>query len=520
MSRIPVSIKIIAPFALLLILLISIFSFDNPRTLPNGATLRWTKCWFNVPEKRKIRCGWYKPNGNKSGKLNIQIPVVYIHYSFKTQNAPVLYISGGPGYATGLDKKGIKRWLNWVNQTGWKRDIVFWDHRGTGLSSPLPTCKNLIKSSIYGLSQNQTAAKEVDVWFDFMRQCLKTFTELNIPLDTFSTENSVQDSVNIMALIGAKRWKIYAASYGTRVALQIIRGAPKNVDAVILDSVYPTRIHDLLVTPYFISSAFNSLFKACDLHYFCDKLFPSLKKSIKEAVKILDDNPQTYYVKLPHVPQSIKVILNGNRFIWAIHGAMYDWTQIEKLPAYVYYAKTKQWKKLQSLVKDYTSKVLEPGFKAITYYSTECRDRDRTISQQDYNSELDKYPFIKPHISTLWEHDVCKFWTAGRTRQRYFEPVKSTIPTLIMNGMLDPATPWQWAKEVHENFANSFLFVIKGVGHGAVDGDQCAAATAREFLKNPQQKPILKCQKAWQHPYFKLPKETIIKTPVNPTIKS
>lgn len=516
MRRISTAIKVIFPLIvislLILLILAPIFSKPDTRVLANGASLTWTKCWFTVPSKRKVRCGWYKPHGIQPDKTNIKIPIVYIHYRFKTQATPVLHINGGPGYSTGLDKKGINRWLQWVDQTGWKRDVVFWDHRGTGLSTPLPVCDQLLETSISGLSQNQTMTTEVNLWYQFMQKCQQQFKKLNIPLNTFSTENSVQDSLNIMALIGAKRWKIYASSYGTRVALQIMRDAPQNIDAVILDSVYPTRIHDLLVTPYFINSAFNALFNACSYHYICFKLFPSLEKSIQNAVKILNQSPQTYYVKVAGIPQKIKVVLNGNRLIWAIHGAMYDWTHIEKIPAYIYYVKNKQWVKLHNLVKDYATKVLEPSFIPITYYSTECRDRQRRISEQDYNNELAKYPFIKPHINTLWKKDVCQFWTAGRTTQRYFVPVKSNIPTLIMNGMLDPATPWQWAKEVHKNMDNSFLFIIKGVGHGAVDGDQCGAATAKAFLNKPQQKPILKCQKSWQHPLFKLPK-SLLKLP-------
>ena len=491
----------------------------------------WTPCWFKIPEKptipgsktkeaqHKVRCAWYKPNGDHPTKLKIRIPVVYIHANQKTQDDPVLHISGGPGFATGLDQKGIQQWLNWVDHTGWKRDVVFWDHRGTGLATPAPKCKHLTKNSIYSLGKNDSSEQEARDWFRFMRNCHEKITKLKIPLNTFSTESSVQDSLNIMALIGAKSWKIYSASYGTRVALQLMRAKPKNIDSIVLDSVYPTRIHDLEVTPYYISSAFDNLFKACENHYFCMKNFPSLKKSIQKIAKELDTNPQTYYVKLKHLPRSVKVIINGNRFIWAVHGAMYDWTLIEKLPGFILSARYKKWKNLQELIKDYTNRYLDPGFSPIAYYSTECRDRDRKVSEEEYISELAKYPFIKPHVQSLWKYDICRFWTSGRAAKHFFIPVKSTIPTLIMNGKLDPATPWQWAREVHSNLGNSYLFVIKGVGHGAVNGDSCAASTASLFFNKPDKKPVKVCQKSWQHPLFSFPKEPGNK-PVDPDAKA
>jgi len=513
MNRLPKIAKILISAALIIIVILLLLPGNKTVTLANGASLEWTHCWFKNPANRKVRCGWYRPK--QTSDIKIKIPVVYIHHRYKTQPDPVLYINGGPGYSTGLDKKRIRRWLSWVDQTGWKRDVVFWDHRGTGMATPLPECEGLQSNTLQSLTKNESARQEAISWFTFMKNCHKKISSKKYPMDTFSTDNSVKDSLNIMKLVGAKRWKIYAASYGTRVALQLMRQNPEFIDAIVLDSVYPSRIHDLEVIPYFINRAFDNLFKACGLHYFCYKQLPSIKKSLRSLVTQLNKDPQTFHIKISSQPRPVKIVLNGNRLVWAMHGAMYDWSMIEKLPAFMLYAKNKQWTKLKPLVRDYVTRVLDPTFSPIAYYSTECRDRDRALTQQEYNRELNKYPLVKPHVQDMWEFDICKFWTAGRAKKESFTPVKSNIPTLIMNGKLDPATPWQWANEVNKSLINSYFFAIQGVGHGAVDGDQCAANLAKLFLNKPNQRPSLPCQKHWHRPYFKLPKSEK-KAPINP----
>jgi len=120
-----------------------------------------------------------------------------------------------------------------------------------------------------------------------------------------------------------------------------------------------------------------------------------------------------------------------------------------------------------------------------------------------YDKEVAKYPNFKQYVALQQKYDVCRFWNSGRARKDFFAATKSTIPTLILNGELDPVTPWYWAERVSKTLPNSYFFKIPGVGHGAADSDHCASKIAASFLKNPAVKPQLKCEKLWRKPDFK-----------------
>jgi len=159
--------------------------------------------------------------------------------------------------------------------------------------------------------------------------------------------------------------------------------------------------------------------------------------------------------------------------------------------------------KLKPIVVKYTRWTLDKTFSPAAYYSVECHDREVPVSEQMYADEVEKYPYVKPYVALQWKYDVCRFWDSGRAPKAFFAATHSTIPTLILNGELDPVTPWYWADKVAKTLPNSFFFKIPGVGHGAVDSDECAAKLAAKFLHDPAVRPALDCEKRWGRPDFK-----------------
>ena len=62
--------------------------------------------------------------------------------------------------------------------------------------------------------------------------------------------------------------------------------------------------------------------------------------------------------------------------------------------------------------------------------------------------------------------DLCEAWVdTSQIDRSYQSAVFSDIPTLIMNGDLDSATPPDYAIMAAATLKNSQLFILKGVGH-------------------------------------------------------
>ena len=53
----------------------------------------------------------------------------------------------------------------------------------------------------------------------------------------------MKDLTDLRHVLGIKQWNLHGVSYGTRLALSVMRDAPEGVRSVILDSPYPPEVH-------------------------------------------------------------------------------------------------------------------------------------------------------------------------------------------------------------------------------------------------------------------------------------
>jgi len=72
-------------------------------------------------------------------------------------------------------------------------------------------------------------------------------------------------------------------------------------------------------------------------------------------------------------------------------------------------------------------------------------------------------------------------------------PVISDLPTLILNGDLDSATPPDYAILAASTLKNSQLFILNGIGHSPLTEGPCPINMVKQFLKAPLQKVDASC---------------------------
>jgi len=76
---------------------------------------------------------------------------------------------------------------------------------------------------------------------------------------------------------------------------------------------------------------------------------------------------------------------------------------------------------------------------------------------------------------------ACKAWDGrGRLPAGFHDPVRSSVPVLLLSGYYDPSTPPPVAAEVASTLSNSRHIVVRNEGHGA--GFGCARDVVVAFL--------------------------------------
>jgi pimeloyl-ACP methyl ester carboxylesterase len=91
--------------------------------------------------------------------------------------------------------------------------------------------------------------------------------------------------------------------------------------------------------------------------------------------------------------------------------------------------------------------------------------------------------------------DTCKVWGAIPPAVGENDPTISSIPSLIIEGKYDPATPPIFGHHVAAQLSNSYYMEFPNQGHTptATDTSGCAFGTMLAFFDNPKEKPDMKC---------------------------
>jgi len=83
---------------------------------------------------------------------------------------------------------------------------------------------------------------------------------------------------------------------------------------------------------------------------------------------------------------------------------------------------------------------------------------------------------------------ACEEWPRGALPDDYFEPVRSSLPVLMLSGDIDPSTPMQWAEEALKFLPNGRQIILRNTPH--IYGSDCAQNLIIEFIAHGSAKQL------------------------------
>ena len=91
--------------------------------------------------------------------------------------------------------------------------------------------------------------------------------------------------------LGIDSWNVYGVSYGSKLALTVLRDHPQGIRSVVLDSVSPP--NDNIVEKWWSApaSSFKAIFAACAAQPACAAAYPNLEADFTATVNRLDQTP-------------------------------------------------------------------------------------------------------------------------------------------------------------------------------------------------------------------------------------
>jgi pimeloyl-ACP methyl ester carboxylesterase len=112
------------------------------------------------------------------------------------------------------------------------------------------------------------------------------------------------------------------------------------------------------------------------------------------------------------------------------------------------------------------------------YYSVTCSESVPTIREDDIKRE-DEPTFLGAYRTRAHQR-ACAWWPRGNVPSEFYQPVHSDVPTLMLSGDIDPATPLEFAKKARAVLSNARQIILRNTAHNY--DFQCARDLVVEFI--------------------------------------
>jgi pimeloyl-ACP methyl ester carboxylesterase len=277
----------------------------------------------------------------------------------------------------------------------------------------------------------------------------------------------------------------------------ITRDHPEVVSAMVLDGVSPVEIDRLNEQARKSEFALFELFAACEADSACNEQFPNLQQITYDLIAELNANPVIHPVTNPLTGEEIEMIVDGKRLIGGIFFALQAGDTAVTLPQAIYAARDGDFTAFDNAFV--LPLLLIENISTGMFLSVVCHDEVYTTTAEELQADnaqvevLDAWALQIAFGSGETLVQVCNDWGALAADPLEGEPVVSDVPTLLLSGQFDPATPSYWADIAAENLSNSFSYVFPGKGHAESISDACMGSVVVAFINDTSTAPDASC---------------------------
>jgi pimeloyl-ACP methyl ester carboxylesterase len=436
------------------------------------------------------QCGSYEvweDRASKSGRrISLNIAVVPARIRAREPD-PIVVFAGGPGQGAVSLANQVMPLFAKLNDT---RDIVLIDQRGTGQSNPLE-CDDDEEQPLQAIFEDSLPDRVVD-------NCL---AGLDADPAQYVTPLAVADLDEVRAALGYDMLNLWGGSYGTRVALEYVRRHGDHVRTMVLDGVAPPSMKLPLSFVTDGEAALTRLLEACDAQVLCRRTYPDLRETIFRLRLELSRRPIRAAIQNPRTGERDVISVTENVFLSGLFRPLYVAELASLLPLGVSSAAGGDFNPLLAQNLEFADDISE-NLALGMHLSVLCAEDIPRITPADVAGATHSF-FGRALVDDFVR--ACAKWPRGKIPADFYEPVRSAVPTLILSGGIDPATPPRHGEEVAKTLSNVKHFVAPQIGHG-VSLHGCAPRLIESFVRKANPEGLDgRCLERIPRPLFVLP---------------
>lgn len=430
-------------------------------------------CRFAITEELEegtdYECGDLRVPQRRTDLDGTQIQVHFVRFFGPADaNSATIYLDGGPGgdaqSFAGLPAFGIEAFTE-------QRDLVVLAQRGTFFAIPPLLC-----SESEGTMLEQLAA------------CREGLAADGVEFDAYTTPENADDIEDLRRELGYEEWNLLGVSYGTRLALEVIRRHPDSVRAAAIDGVVPSSVNWDAESRIHFWAAVEGLAEACAADMACDANYGAFDQAVLDMITSLDADP--IVIK----DGGVTVEITGAIAAGLVGRMMYVTSLYPVLPLMVTSLRDKELAPISGILEAFfggAESTLATGM----HWSVKCSDLFNPEIGPGIDAILTTAEAPAPIESLArTEHQevsaICDAWPKPAPVPSASLPVESGIPVLLSSGAFDPITPPSYASIAGETLSNARSVVFANSGHGALTESECSQTIAMAFLNDPQESVV------------------------------
>jgi pimeloyl-ACP methyl ester carboxylesterase len=449
-------------------------------------------CAFPIPAGTSPGCGYLtvpenrsRPNGQT---IRLHVGIFRNHAGLRMPEA-VVHLAGGPG-SSSLASAGYL-FSYGMGAVLEHEDLILFDQRGTGYSQPRLDCPEREELAPVLLEGNLPVDGNEQLTLDAFRGCRDRLLSQGIDLSAYNSAASAADLNDLRIALGYEKLDLYAVSYGTRLALTLMRDHPDAARSTVLDSTYPLAVNLYTALAANAQRAFDVFFANCAADPACNTPYPDLQNVFYQLVDRLNASPVEVPIREGGMERAVR--LDGGLLVDVLFTGLYNPSVTASMPRMIYEIRSEQYETLRNRLRLYFERSSALGMQM----SVQCNEElpfdtmnTAYAAAQGVRPEIAGY--YLPSIEPLFE--ACKDWSGGSPDPRENLPVRSDIPALVLAGQGDPITPPEWGRRVASELSHAYYHEFAGNGHWVTRSSPCALQMALAFWRDPEIDPTAECK--------------------------
>jgi pimeloyl-ACP methyl ester carboxylesterase len=360
---------------------------------------------------------------------------------------------------------------------------------GEKISSPAPKWTSSARDQSIWFMQTPSTA---DLDAAAVATCRERLAPTGVDFAAYNSLENAADHADLRAALGIKEWNLYGVSYGSDLALQILRDYPDGIRSVVLDSVVPPDINIVDRWWEAPASALAAIEQTCSDEPACAAAYPNLVATFTTTVNALNQAPAKITVTDPS-GRSVPVTVDGFKLVPLVLDWTKDRAKVADIPRMIFDAARSD---VSLAAKAIAASDVPSEQRGIVGYGLTlgayCQEMANwTTPDQALAGARKAMPGLPDAVLRVtptgsYIFDECRAWGVGRSDPAARLPVSSPVPTLILSGTFDSTVAPAWVDEVTKGLSNSVVLHFPGFGHGVLPPAACAQTIMTAFVDNPR----------------------------------